>query len=93
MHTVNMTTNQHGGPRPATREDDGRRNNPGGAREGAGPKPKSFTLKLDDGYYVTRNAPDGKGVLPAEAWIVETITRTYIILRDHATGDRIRLVR
>ncbi len=41
-------TNQHGGPRPAVRPDDGRYNNPGGYRPGAGRPnlmPDEVTLK------------------------------------------------
>lgn len=94
-----MTTNthgagarQHGGARPKQREDDarGKHHSP---KPGSGRKPKSFTLKLDDGFYVGRKTKDGKGVSPAEVWIVTEISRTHVILTDHITGDMIRLVR
>lgn len=81
-------TNQHGGPRPATRPDDGRHRNPGGP----GRLPKSFTLKLGDNFAKQQADVDGNGVGTTELWTVEEITRTYVKLRCD-NGDYVRLIR
>lgn len=83
-----MTTTTHGGPRPKTREDDAR----GGARVGAGPKPKSFTLKLGDAFYTTTRSAEGRAVGMGELWTVAEITRTHVIMQSD-TGDTIKLLR
>lgn len=84
-------TNQHGGSRPVTRPDDGRRNN--GGHKGTGPKPKSFALKLDSGYFVHARTPEGKQYGPSMAWIVTEVGRDYIEVTDHDTGNVYRIVR
>lgn len=85
-----MTTDSRGGPRPATRPDDRRRNN--GGNSGTGPKPKSFTLKLGDKLYIARTDAAGNGVEPSELWTIIEITRAMVRAVSDS-GDSIRLVR
>lgn len=85
-----MTTNQHGGPRPAVREDDGRRNNRPTVQPGR--KPKSFTLKLGDAFAKQEANADGYGVLPSQVWTVIEITRTHVKFQTN-DGETVRLIR
>lgn len=80
--------NTHGGPRPKTRDDDAR----GGARQGTGPKPKSFALKLGDVFFKSQKDAQGYGVIPSEVWTVTEITRTHVTLSSN-TGDTYKLLR
>lgn len=75
-----MTNATHGGPRPATREDDGRHAN--GGHSGTGPKPKSFTLKLNDSYAGWHG----------KVWTVIAIDRTAVTLQS-TDGDKFTLFR
>lgn len=86
-----MTNNTHGGARPKVRDDD-QRGKHHAPKPGSGRKPKSFTLKLDDSYYVGTRDKDGNGVGPGEVWTVAEITRTHVVMASN-TGDRVRLVR
>lgn len=86
-----MTSPQHGGSRPATRNDDGRHNN--GGHSGTGPKPKSFTFKLGDPFFMGLTDAEGRGVGPGVVLVVEAITRTHLTLRDIHNGDRYELIR
>lgn len=84
-------TNTRGGARPKVREDDGRATN-GGARPGAGPIPKTFTLKAGSKFVVMRSDADGNGILPAELWTITSMDRTHIYIQSD-NGDSISLVR
>lgn len=57
---------KHGGPRPVTRTDDGRRNN-GGKRSGTGPKPKRKTLIIN-------------GVIQDGHWRLVSITKDTLVI-------------
>lgn len=83
-----MANNQHGGPRPAVRPDDKR----GGARQGTGPKPKSFTLKLGDVFFKGQRDAQGNGIIPSEIWTVTEITRSHVVFSSN-NGDTYRLIR
>lgn len=86
-----MTTPTHGGPRPVTRPDDGRRSN--GGHSGTGPKPKSFTLKLGDVFFMSLTTATGQAVLPGVVGRVDNITRTHLTLTDIHNGDRYEIIR
>lgn len=57
-----------------------------------GPKPKSFTLKLGDIFYVAAKDADGNGIEPAMIWTVAAIERGHVVMTS-GTGDTYRLVR
>ncbi len=87
--TGQMTiTKQHGGSRPKQRADDQR----GGAGRGQGRKLKSFTVKLDDPFYVTIQDAEGRPIGLGELWRVADISRQMLTITSD-TGDTIRLRR
>lgn len=86
-----MTSNQHGGSRPKQREDDGRSNNRPTIHPGR--KPKSFTLKLGDKFFVGAHDKDGIGIADEYAWTVTDIDRTTVTITSEVSGNTYRLRR
>jgi len=88
---MNASSN-HGGARPKVRADDQRTNN-GGSRPGAGPKPKSFTLKLGDKLAAFRRDAEGRNIDDgAGLWTVAEIDRSWLTITTD-NGDTYRLRR
>lgn len=85
-----MKNNQHGGARPKQRDDDGRVNNRFTVHPGR--KPKSFTLKLGDTFYLAGKDADGNGLTPAQLWTVTAIGRGHVVMSSD-NGNTYRLVR
>lgn len=86
-----MTTSTHGGPRPAQREDDGRRNN--GGHSGTGPKPKKVPVQLGDVHFTHVRTQEGKQAGPTMMLEVTKVGRDCIELTDQRTGYIYHLVR
>lgn len=84
-------TSTHGGPRPKRRDDDGRINNRPSVHPGR--KPKSFTLKLGDKFFVGAHDANGVGIADEYAWTVVEMDRTTVTIRSDASGNTYRLVR